>query len=361
MAYAATPVRSWAIVVAVAIALGPLTVHASPREGDAGPASTRAAPARVVLVRPANAPAWSEEMLTRAAGELRAAGFVPVYADAAAGEDPRATFRRVDPSAIAVISVAVGAAEVWVEDRLTGKISIRTSSPAGGERQRAPSDLAIEAVELLRASLIELTVRSRDPVTTREAPRVAVAFAEAALPTRSDDAATRTGLRFGAGPALGLGFDEPSASVAPMFMAAFTSDPGFGARLRFVGPTVAADLDVPNGAVAWTSWMLAVGPTFQAPISPRWFARGGLDVGLFHLAARGDLAAPAESRGGASLDAVFSAGGALGVVVVDHAAVTLGVDLFVTAPPPTVVVGGETIATFGRPGLLVPLAFELVL
>jgi hypothetical protein len=329
--------------------------------GFAPPSAHAEAPARVVLVRPAPSQPWAEEMLTRAAGELRAAGFEPVLADAAPGEDPRAAFRRLDRDAVAVIALASDDAEIWVEDRLTGKISIRAAKLASDPRRPA-SDVAIEAVELLRASLIELTVRSRAPVTTKAAPpRAAVAFAEAALPARRTQAAEggRAGLHFAAGPALFAGFDPGSVHFAPMFSAGFVTSIGLGAHLRFVGPGEGPDLDAPGGAVSWSPWVLAAGPTYEAALSKRWFLRGSVDVGLFHLSATGDLAAPAKSRGGTALDAVFLGGGAVGVALTEHVAVTLGVEMLVTAPPPTVEVGGETVATAGRPWLLVPLGLEV--
>lgn len=295
-------------------------------------------------------------MLTRAAGELRAAGFVPVMADAAPGEAPRATFKRVDASAVAVISVDPNDAEVWVEDRLTGKISIRPTRVASAP-PRAASDVAIEAVELLRASLIELTVRSRDAFASKPPP-AAVAFAEAALPT-SPREVERGAFRFGAGAAAFAGFDPGSIHFAPMIFAGLASRAGLGGRLRFVGPGAGPPLDAPGGTVSWSPWLLAAGPSYEGSLSKRWWLRGSLDAGIFHLSAEGDLVEPAQSRSGSTLDAVFLGGGALGFALTDEVSLTLGLELLVTAPPPTVEVGGETIATVGRPWLLVPIGLEI--
>ncbi len=323
-----------------------------------GPGAALAEPkARVVLVRPATPAPWTDEMLMRAAGELRAAGFDPVTAEAAPGETPRATFKRVDPTAVAVISVDPTDAEVWVEDRLTGKISIRPTRVSSAP-PRAASDVAIEAVELLRASLIELTVRSRDAFASKELPRAAVVFAEAALPAaqREDE---RGVFRFVAGPAAFVGFDPGSVHFAPMIAAGLASRAGFGGRMRFIGPGAGPTLDAPGGTVSWSPWLLAGGPSYEGSLSERWWLRGSVDVGIFHLTAEGDLAEPAESRGGSTLDAVFLGGGALGLAMTEHVSLTLGLELLVTAPPPTVEVGGDTIATVGRPWVLVPIALEI--
>src|SRR5262249_41171750 len=48
-----------------------------------------------------------------------------------------------------------GVADVWVADRLTGKATVRHIE---GESGRDPSVLAVRAVEVLRASLLELVV-----------------------------------------------------------------------------------------------------------------------------------------------------------------------------------------------------------
>lgn len=344
------------ILAASAVALFTALGSAPGAGAQAPPRTPRSARStRVVLIRPAEKVAWSDEMLTRASGELRAAGFEPTVVDATPGEDVRATLRRADPTAIAVISIAPNAAEVWVEDRLTGKISIRPLR-AADDSYRAASDLAIEAVELLRASLIELTVLPRAALAATEAPRAAVAFAEAARPAQPPK---RGPFRAAVGPTLLAGFDPAAVMVAPAFAVGFISEVGLGGRVRFIGPGAGADLDVSGGTVSWTPWILSAGATYEAFLSSSWFIRGSLDGGLFHLSARGDLAPPARSREGTALDAAFLGGGALGFALNDHLSIQLGLEALVVAPPATVVVGGETIATAGRPWLVLPLVLEL--
>src|SRR5213076_3177767 len=61
-------------------------------------------------------------------------------------------------------------AEIWLLDRVTGKLVIRRIGPAGGAGDAA--DIALRAVELLRGSLLEIAIeRPRSSSTASAAVR----------------------------------------------------------------------------------------------------------------------------------------------------------------------------------------------
>ena len=133
-------------------------------------ARTAVAASRVTVVCPSSPDAAAREATTRLEAELRATGFEVVSVDAAPGSDPRAEVEttRLGPGVIATIAIRSterGAeADVWVADHLSEKTLVRRVdvAAAGGD---AASTLAIRAVELLRASLLETT----SPAATHEA------------------------------------------------------------------------------------------------------------------------------------------------------------------------------------------------
>jgi hypothetical protein len=141
-----------------------------------------AAPApRVVLVRPPAAPASVAEALVRLRGELLAAGFEAEVVELPLGADVRESLERLMPptengaSATALVAVVAsadpGSAELWVIDRVTGKAVVRRVNAGTADSSRAAEVLAVRAVELLRASFLELAVAPPN----EEAPSVPTA------------------------------------------------------------------------------------------------------------------------------------------------------------------------------------------
>jgi hypothetical protein len=123
-----------------------------------------AASSRVVVVRPAASDPLLAEATTRLSAELTAAGFSVTLLDEKPGTDPRQRVEsaNLDPPPVATLAILHlgegAAAEVWVADRLTGKTLVRRIDVGSVSRERMPSVLAVRAVELLRASLLEATV-----------------------------------------------------------------------------------------------------------------------------------------------------------------------------------------------------------
>lgn len=126
-------------------------------------ASAVAGSSRVVLVRPAGSDALLAEATTRLSAELTAAGFLVTVLDAAPGTDPKTEVesQNLDPAPVATLALShlgpSATVDVWVADRLTGKTLVRHVNVGPATRDRAPSVLAVRAVELLRASLLEAT------------------------------------------------------------------------------------------------------------------------------------------------------------------------------------------------------------
>jgi hypothetical protein len=151
--------------------------------------------------------AQQREALVRVSAELRAAGFRVVFVERGARPVKDAlTDALAAQGALAAISLEeLGegrGVEVWVNDRATGKLSIRTL-----ESSEPASVLAVRAVELLRASLLEL----KHPPKPPEGPpprEVATLLAE-------EPVSLRAGLQGELAFALGVGVDPPVIGFAP--------------------------------------------------------------------------------------------------------------------------------------------------
>ena len=137
----------------------------------------------VVLVRPPTPSAMAAEATVRVRGELVAAGFDVQVIDAPAGEDIRTALEEAatGPEVEAVVAIlgderkpeakknsAKDSAELWVIDRVTGKTVVRRVD-TDPNSARAAEMLSIRALELLRASFLEVALGG-PPRTPKVAP-----------------------------------------------------------------------------------------------------------------------------------------------------------------------------------------------
>ena len=156
--------------VALLATLPAITAALAPDAAFAQPPAV-APPPKVILLRPSSVPPAVSEALVRLQAELRVEGFDAQVTDVELGEDVRASLEKVAPTmaATAVVAVVAGgdpaSAELWVVDRMTGKTLVRRVH-ADPKAARVAEVLSVRAVELLRASFLELAI------TTRPAPDV---------------------------------------------------------------------------------------------------------------------------------------------------------------------------------------------
>jgi hypothetical protein len=229
-------------VLFVLVALLALAALGLPRPATAA--------SRVVLLRSGSADALARQAETLLAAELRASGFEVLTRERAPGLELRAD---IDAAAIALRPIAVmaiaatagAAAEIWLSDRVTGKLVIRRIE-AGTEGDPAAS-LALRAVELLRGSLLEITVEESPAPTPRPAPPADVArFVATTAPDHRAWFVEGLGLSLG-----GALFATPSAAgitYAPALRLSYGGRRSFCLRLSVVAPGSAGDASVHDGA-----------------------------------------------------------------------------------------------------------------
>jgi hypothetical protein len=124
----------------------------------AGSSAAEPQRSRVAIVRTASADALLREANTRLRAELLTAGFEVVDVASVPG-DPRSGVERASEGSFATVAMArtgTGAlADVWISDHVTGKTVVRRLRV--GTEPNAAAILAIRALELLRASLLEVS------------------------------------------------------------------------------------------------------------------------------------------------------------------------------------------------------------
>jgi hypothetical protein len=380
------------------------------------PSGALAAGSRVAIVKPAARDATLDEASVRLGAELRAAGFEVVMLEARRGVQAR---QQVEQSAlepppfatIAILRTAEGAsADVWVADRLTDKTVVRRIEPRHVAAEAPARTLAIVAVELLRASLLEVErdpdaqlpedvarwMRSESdaepepavapaPVPGAPLPPVAVAppmvappmvapsgvvpspAPAAAIAPRFPDAAAEPPRAIHQTPAIGI---APGLLVGALVPVAFVptlraSHPlplSFFARLSIAATVIDATVEAPAGSaeVRQDLVLLEAGRSFgeAGDFLVPWLAVG---AGAYHFGARGRAITPYQAVGEDAWAFAMEAGAGLGIRLLDRLAITIEADVLVAVPRVKVAIGPDVVGPHGAPlffptvGLLVGL------
>ncbi|WP_437941106.1 hypothetical protein [Sorangium sp. So ce341] len=374
--------RSFTLLASLLLApaLAPARAAAAP---PAPSQQAAAAASRVVIVEADADDPLVREAATRLRAELGAAGFEVVSVPRGREADARAALERAaqDEGAFAAAAIfrsrAGATADLWIVDRVTQKTVVRTVEVSGAA---APSVMAVRAVELLQASLLEASLLS-----SRAPPDGAAGGERAAVPedvqrwmapvrrqAGAEPAAERPGMFAGFGVEAGLAALLSAGGIGPALGPALRLSYGAGvgggalpaglaARLTFAGPAIGPALEGELGAVSVRQEMALLeavwAPDTGAAISPVLSA----GVGGVHLFIAGDPLPPLRSATGEVWSIAASLGGGAGLRLTDRAALLLDAHAIFAEPRAVVTLGGERLGTAGRPtfagslGLLVRL------
>ncbi|MGK3982310.1 hypothetical protein WME99_04700 [Sorangium sp. So ce136] len=280
-----------------------------------------AAPARVILVQPSAADPSISEALIRIRGELVADGFDVELLDSQSATAPRPAMDDAGQQAgsAALIGLFLApdgqAAELWVVDPLTNKTLVRRIDTRGEAPEHIAEVLAVRAVELLRASLLELLMSSRRAAAPPAAPRPSAVQGPPRSAARSLDQPSRRsmwGVELGGGLLASPGGIGPSLLLVARLRAAplgprgpiegRLSLAGLGTAPRVVGPQGSATVQQRLGLVE-----LAALPWPELRLRPR-FSAG---LGVLHVSVDGEASWP--YRGVHSARWAFAADAGAGV------------------------------------------------
>jgi hypothetical protein len=317
------------------------------------------APTQVVVITPDPA----APLALRVAAELRQLGLGVIFVrqpdtDTMGPTSLEATAQGVGAFAALRVVRSGPAVEVWIADRTTGKTVIR--EVVGEGQAGTDAEVALGAVELLRASLLELNAVEHPPQAQVEAaapvldivpPPASPPASEPASGGRETSAALGAALDPGAG-GYRVGYG-PQVLVARRF--------GELVGLEAAGAVVYASIeDQPRASASTTvGWMGLAG--IVAPSLGLVEPRIGVGLGAANLQVRGnDLS---EGYFGRDLDswlAVFHL--RTGVAVQLYPTLRWRVDatLLTSATEVTIRFADERVASWGRPTLLGSTSLELV-
>jgi hypothetical protein len=246
---------------------------AAPRPGFAN------AGALIAVVRDADS---DERTLTRLRAELDALGLRVVEVSAPTGaESPRNLERAArDVGAFAALRIVSWerGIEVWIADRVTGKTVLRELVAAPGEA--TDEVVALRAVELLRASLLELELPQAH---AGEVPAPPAVQRLVSRPRRLGSSfAPHFELDLGAGALLSPGGVAPTWQLVVSGRVVVVPRLGFEVTLSL--PTLPSTIDEPEGSAEMSVFMGGVG--LAAELLPRtspWLLRAAAGAGAAAL------------------------------------------------------------------------------
>ena len=295
--------------------------------------AAHAGPSRVRVVQVGDADPAVRQATTRLEAELLAAGFA-VDLDETPETGPRHEVESAgSPQLVSIAILRSGEqveADVQVVDTIRGKTLIRRVD-AGLEPGPTPArTLAIRAVELLRASLLELGLQPREESQIPAQPKtvridVARSMATTATPRH---AMTGWSLQLGAAASLTAGFGP---SIGPSGWASRSVAPGWLVGIRWVGPTFAPELRSPV-ASADMRQMMALAEIRFAYGTARLAPLVALGLGAADTSATGHAAPPLRAHTAGGLSAVAHTSLGLHIRLVQRLGIVLETGALVLSP-----------------------------
>ena len=309
------------------------------------PARAQQGEARVVLIDP-GAPALSQ----RLEEEIEALGLSVVkVAELEAGESLESRARAAHAvAAIRVMKSGSGFVEMTIVDRATGKTVSRRLAIATPADPASAELVATRTVELLRASLMELSASHPARGDAAVTPKLEAIAAPPAAPA---PAAEREGGRvsLSLGPAV-VWMPDLGATADAWVGLTWFGTRRFGVTVQAFLPLEAHRLDAEQGLIEVRAWSYRLGLLLDLPLGMREL-HGRLLAGamLTQVTARGDTASPFVGVEEEFLTAGPWLGTGLELELSRTFALFLAADAGLALPRTVVRSAGRELASFGRP------------
>ncbi len=306
--------------------------------------AAHAGPPRVRVVQTADADPVVREATTRLEAELLAAGFAVDQDETAATAPSGEVESGGSPLFVSIAVLRSGSqveADVRVEDSVSGKTLIGRVD-AGLEPGPSPArTLAIRAVELLRASLLELGLRPREEAqVSHQSKTVRIDVAREKQTTAAPrHAMTGWSVQLGAATSLTAGLGP---TIGPSGWVSRSVAPGWLVGMRWVGPTYGPELRSPVASadvrqvMALAEIRFAYGTARVAPLV-------ALGLGAADTSATGHAEAPLQAHTAGGLSAVAHTSLGLHVRLVERLGLVLETGALVLSPVRPVRIVGEEV------------------
>jgi hypothetical protein len=270
--------------------------------------------------------------------------------------------RRVGAFAAIRIVPVESEVEVWVADRVTGKTVVREVLHGSGSAARDDT-IALGAVELLRASLLEVTASYELKARGEVPPPPAVVRRLTPAPTLAPPSPKpRPVLAMGIEPALALEFDRIGPGVSAMLLVRYLWTKSMGLEALGLLPVLHGETPEEvrgKASVAVSAAGLGLVYSWQERNLATLF---GLGMMAAQVEVAGDDPGPGfeDTQDSLALGAAYLRAGA-GLRVFDAVRIRIDASLSYALRPVPIMFVQDEVASWGRPSLLVGIGPELLL
>jgi hypothetical protein len=312
--------------------------------------------ANVVLVQPPSPSPAMAEAIVRVRGELISEGFHVEVIAVPKGEQSRswleqlAAARQVDALVAVFGDETPDSVEVWVVDQVTEKTVVRRI-PFKPESDHAPKTFAIHALELLRASFLEIDLRPNTrPGEAKSIPPAVVHFVDSErLPSRS----RRFGVEIGGAAIIGLGDVGPS--LLPVMRLGWAINPSVVAQLAVAGYGSHASVQGNQGSAQVAEEFALLGVRYRFILGRHLRPAVSLAAGVLHTRAEGEATSLYQGREAALWSFLLDGAVGIGVALTERFEIAFATHAQVAEPYPTIRFDRSVVATSTRPSLLFTL------
>ncbi len=316
-----------------------------------GTGRAEGARSKVALVRSSSSDRVLREASTRLRAELLDAGFEVVEVDRAPG-DPRSEVEDAAPDTASFATVAMNRAtngafaDVWISDHVTGKTVVRRLEVGAGPN--ATAVLAIRALELLRASLLEVAADAPASEPPMAAPRDVVKWITPAQPAAPANPFLQ-GSAIGVGALALHGLSGIGLAVGPTVSFSYGAGPWFD-RATLAAPLSGPELSSSAGSATIRQELAAFSLGWATDPRPlglsAWVGAGGFDL---HMS--GAAAAPYRGISGDIASFLWTAGIGGLARIGPRLALTADLAAVFLDPEPIVVIAGRDAGSAGAPSV----------
>jgi hypothetical protein len=330
-------------------------------DGAVAATETEPTPETVILLQPTTSSPAVRRSLARIRDELSADRLRVVVASASDGGDASGAVRDGDDGTTVALfgDPTAGEAELCVVRRVPGRTAVRWATVAVDDPERMPQALATRALELLRATALELSLERERPMPRGQPPeaRAHVEVPPATTPPAVAPGAPRLVAARGVG--IWSSLDGPPAALIPMGRIGLRLSDWAWVRVGVVGLGSRPRVDTRDGSatIAQTLVLAELAAVFRS--DKRLHLRLSVGAGALDVSVAGTGAAPFEGREPQRWFAALDGGLGLAVAVGPRSALVVELHALLAEPHPVVRFVDVRAATVAYPAVIVTLALEV--
>jgi hypothetical protein len=324
---------------------------------DAGPGADT-----VILLQPAAASSAVRRSLARIGDELSADRYHVVLADRDATGGPGAVIESAARAAEAGTALVLfgdpdsGQAELCIVRRTGRRTAVRRATViVDDDPERMPEALARRALELLRATALELSI-GIEAAPQPETPQRSEADVR---PSASAPTVPPAIVTVDLGVATWASIEGPPPAVAPVGRVALRLSDWAWARITAAGLGTRPSLETAHGSASLAQ-TVALAEAVAVFRGDRWLRPFvSIGAGALNVAVSGMGEGPYEGRAPQRWSAAFDGGIGVALVGRSRAALVTELHALVAAPHPVVRFADTRAATIGYPSLILTLALQV--